>query len=256
MKSNKIILKVDSLTKDYLDPTGFKLRLFEDLSFNIHENEFTVFLAPKGAGKSTLFRILAKVEGDYSGNVISERNRLSVLIADKPTTLQWLSVKDNIKFAAKNKNEEDIKKVIADVGLEGYEDFSPHPQSYGFRFRVELARALIHNPEIILIDDALKNISDAEVRYELLLKLRELNKKYSETTFLFATNNLTDGLFLSDKFIVMSNHPGKIIDTLEINLPDERDFEIVKSQQFSDFRNKIEKIYKEHNNQLFLEITV
>ncbi len=256
MNSNKIILKVESLTKDYLDPTGFKLRLFEELSFQIHENEFTVFLAPRGAGKSTLFRILANVEKSYSGNVLSDSNRLSVLIADRPTSLQWLSVKDNIKYVAPNATEEEIKKVISDVGLEGYEDFSPHPRSYGFRFRIELARALVHNPEIILIDDALKNISDAEVRFELLLKLRELNKIYSNTTFLFATNNLTDGLFLSDKFIVMSNHPGQIISTLEINLPDERDLEIVKSQQFLELRNKIEKLYKEHNNQLFLEITV
>ena len=54
----------------------------------------------------------------------------------------------------------------------------------------------------------------------------------------------------------MSNHPGQIISTLEINLPDERDLEIVKSQQFLELRNKIEKLYKEHNNQLFLEITV
>ncbi len=256
MNSNKIILEVKSLTKDYIDSTGYKLRLFENLSFTIHENEFTTILAPEGAGKSALLKILAKVDSDYSGEIIKDNNRLSPLITDTPTTLQWKTVKENIKFTAGNISDKEIKKAIDSVGLTGYEDFSPHPRSFGFRFRIELARALVHNPVVILIDDALANITEEEVRYDLLLKLRELNKIYDKTTFVYATNNITDGLFLADKFIILSKHPGRIVKKFEVSLPDKRDVQLVQSAEFSELREEVIKIYKETDNQFFSPVKV
>ncbi len=255
MNSTKIVLEVKSLTKDFLDSTGYKIRLFENLSFTIHENEFTVILAPKGAGKSTLLKILAKVETDFEGEIIKSDDRISALIMDSPTSLQWKSVKENIKFTSKNSSDEEIQKAIDAVGLTGYEDFSPHPKSYGFRFRIELARALVKNPLILLIDDALSNIDNEKVRYELLLKLRELNKIYNHTTFVLATNNITDGIFLADKLLVMSKHPGKIFEKIVVDFDDDRDAGLPENEKFLELRNFILNKYKETNNQ-FLPVNI
>ncbi len=255
MKSNKVVLEVKYLTKDYVDNTGYKIRLFEDLSFTIHENEFTVILAPYGSGKSTLLKILSGTETGFEGEIIKSDERISALIADTPTSLQWKSVKENIKFTAKDVSEREIQKAIDAVGLTGYEDFSPHPKSYGFRLRIELARALAKNPLIVLIDDALDNINDEKTRFELLLKLRELNKIYDKTTFLFATNNLTDGLFASDKLLLMSKHPGKIIERYEISFPEERDASLIDSEEFLELRNSILIKYKDANDK-FLTVKV
>ena len=255
MNSNPI-LTVENLTKDYYSPSGYKIRLFENLSFSVSPNEFTAILAPEGSGKSSLLKILAGIEKDFDGKVHDNAGRGMLLIPDKPDSYQWLSVFENVKFFAKNLSESEIKKIIADVGLEGYENHFPHPKSAGFRLRISLARAIALNPTVILIDDALKNIDDHTTRREILELLRKLNFIYDEITFVIALTNLTDAVFLADKILLLAKHPAHLIADIENDLPQNRGTEILLEPIFEEKTNEVKNKILEYDKNLILKITV
>ncbi len=254
--SSETILKIENLTKDFYSSTGYKIRLFENLSFEIGQNEFTSIFAPEGSGKSTLLKIIAGAVNEYDGTVTNSTDRKMLLIPDKPDSFQWLSVYDNIKFFAKNLSDEEIKQIISNVGLEGYENHFPHPKSAGFRFRISLARALALEPSVILIDDMLKNIKDDVTRGEILNLLRELNFVYDKTTFVVAVANLTDAVFLGDKILLLAEKPARLVAEVKNELPEKRKTDILRTESF---RKKIEecenKIYEVDRN-LILKTTV
>ncbi len=255
MNSEKI-LKIENLTKDYYSPTGYKIRLFENLSFDIKPNEFTTIFAPEGSGKSTLLKILAGLEKEYQGKVLRSPEAKILLLPDKPDSFQWLSVAENIKFFAKNLTEKELGKIIADVGLEGYENHRPHPKSAGFRFRISLARALALKPAIVLIDDTLKNILNDGTRREILELLRELNFLYKRTTFIVATSNLTDAVFLGDKILLLAKHPSKLIAEIKNDLSENRNCEVMVTDGFEKIIKQCKEKILEFDSNLILKTTV
>ncbi len=254
--NSDFILSVESLTKDYFSPTGYKIRLFEDLNFSIEQNEFTTVFAPEGSGKSSLAKILAGIEKEFEGTVKDNAGRGLLLIPDKPDSYQWLTVFENVRFFAKDLSDNEIKKIIADAGLESYENHLPHPKSAGFRFRISLARALALNPTAILIDDSLKNIKDDETRREILELLRKLNFVYDEITFVFLTANLTDAVFLGDKILLLGKRPARLIAEIKNDLPQERSAEILRSPDFERKTNECKNKIFEYDKNIILKTTV
>ena len=107
------------------------------------------------------------------------------------------------------KDPSKIKSLIALVGLEGYESFYPNNKSYGFRFRIALARSLAHQPDVILLDEPF-NQMDIKTKQEILLLIRDAHKTL-KTTFLLANTNITEALFLSDDIYLMKKNPRKLI---------------------------------------------
>ena len=254
--SSNIVLKIENLTKEFNSPTGYRLRLFENIGFELKENEFTAIFAPEGSGKTTLMKILAGIDKDFEGTVSDNAGRGLLLIPDKPDSYQWLSVIDNVRFFAKNLSDEKIKKIISNVGLEGYENHFPHPKSAGFRFRISLARALALNPTVVLIDDTLKNVKDDIVRADLLDLLRRLNFIYDEVTFIIALTNLSDAVFLGDKILIFGKHPAHLIAEIKNELPPERTTEILRSEAFEKKINECKQKIFEFDKNIILKTTV
>ncbi len=254
--SSDICIKVENLTKEYYSVTGYKLRLFENITFSIKENELTTIVAPEGSGKSTLLKILAGLDNDFNGNIENKTGRKILFIPDKPDSYQWLSVAENIKFFAKNISEKELLKIISDVGLEGYENHFTHPKSTGFRFRISLARAIALKPGIILIDDALKNIDDDFTHREILDLLRTLNFIYNEITFIVALTNLTDAVFLGDKILILGKNPSTVIAEIENKLEAYRKTNVIGDSSFEEMISVCKNKIVQFDNEVLFKIKV
>ncbi|MDR3610718.1 MAG: ATP-binding cassette domain-containing protein [Ignavibacteriaceae bacterium] len=211
-------LEVKNIKKYFKEKTGTKQLVFENLSFNITENDQVVaILIPFGGGKTTLQKILSGLDDDYSGEVLlngkKNFNKLPY-IPGEPTSYPWHNVTENVKLIASMYEKKDkissiqLQEFIDIVGLTGYENHFPFNKSYGFRFRISLARALVISPQIILLDDSFKQM-DFETKVEIF-ELIEKIKVERKIKFLLATSNITEVALLSDKILLMKNKPGNI----------------------------------------------
>lgn len=237
---NNTLLKLENISKDYVDSVGYNIHLLEDISLSVEQNEFATVLAPKGSGKTSLLKIASKIENPTLGKVESDKNIIS-FIPSKPSSFPWLNVEENISFNSKLKREE-ILEILNMVGLKGYEDHFPHKKSEGFRFRISLGRAIANKPDLIVIDEPFDKLND-KTREEIYLMLRNvfIQKKL---TILFGTTNITEAIFLSDKIYLMKKNPGTIIEKLKVELDKKRELALMESESFQSSRNEIEEIFK------------
>ncbi|HSD63276.1 MAG TPA: ATP-binding cassette domain-containing protein [Ignavibacteriaceae bacterium] len=229
MNTGADTLKVSKITKIYSDEFGTKRKVLEDISFEINNSspKMMSILAPFGGGKSTLLRIIAGIEKPSDGDIILnaekylQPNGKLVLIPEKSPSLPWLNVKENIELACrldtcrKKAGSVEINDLIGMVGLSGYENHYPHNSSLGFRFRISLARALLFNPFVLLLDDCFKKM-DAVAREEMYELLKFVLTKV-DTSFLLATTNILEAVRLSGKIFLMGKDPGKILNEINVS---------------------------------------
>ncbi len=208
-----ILLEAKNITKNFTTEFGLKVELFENVSFELGEKEILTFLAPKGAGKSTLVKIAAGFLKPDSGEV--KIYTPPVYIPEKPNSFPWLNVEENLLFANSFLSKEEIAELLDFVGLEGYGKHFPNNISVGFRFRISLARALALRPKIVILDEpfALARHDVKKELYDLILKAKE----EKNISFLIATSNISEAIYFSDKIIQLSKKPGKIINEVEVS---------------------------------------
>ncbi len=256
MSQNLNILELRSVTKIFSDVYGTKKKVIKDISLSIPANapKITSILASFGGGKSTLLRLIAGIEKPDSGEVILNGGKYLqpegkiVLIPEKSASLPWLNVMKNIELACrletcrKNDRRYEINDLISLVGLSGYENHYPHNDSFGFRFRISLARALLFNPVVLLLDDCFKKM-DHTTREEIYKLVYEISREIG-TYFLIATTNVSEAIRLSGRVLMMSKDPAKIYN--EIHVPDEFIFDY-KSGKFTEYRRNIEDAFNREN---------
>lgn len=235
------MIEIKNLSKEFVDEYGVKNILFRNISFNIGYKEFASVIAPVGAGKSSLLKIIKGIEKNYNGSIINDFQNL-FLIPSKPASFPWLNVKENILFGLKSYDESKLKKIIEFVGLDGYELHIPNNKSYGFRLRILLAQALIRNSSLILLDEPF-TIFDAQSREEILILVNKIKQEF-EVSFLLATTNISDAIFLSDKIYLMKKNPGEIIKTIKTNFDGKKDFSIFNLAEFIKIREEIINTFK------------
>ena len=249
-------LKVTDLSKDYHDISGAKQHVLQNVNFEVnlsHEKGNLIsILAPFGAGKTTLLKILSGIEKPTGGSVILtgkkyENEQLHgkiVFIPEKASSFPWLNVKQNIIFAAKVKSKifdnENINNLIDLVGLSGYENHFPHHKSLGFRFRIALARSLVVNPQLLLLDDPLKNL-----HHQVKKEIKELIISKSKINILLTTTNLNDSISISDEIFLMKKNPGMIIDRIKV---DKLKLIENKGEYFTSLKQQIEKTFAGYDN--------
>ncbi len=252
------ILRLSGITKIFSDDYGTKKKVLEDVSFTIPAGspKIASILASFGSGKSTLFKIISCVEKPTSGEVILGGEKYLqaagkiVLIPENSSSLPWLNVRNNIELACrletcgKKDNGISIKDMIGLSGLSGYENHFPHNLSSGFRFRISIARALMFNPFVLLLDDCFKKM-DADAREEMYSLICEISQKV-DTHFLLATTNVTEALRLSGTIFLMSKEPAKIYSKFEIPGEFINDY---KNEKFIEYRRLIEETYNKENQQ-------
>jgi NitT/TauT family transport system ATP-binding protein len=224
----------------------------ERISFEIQTGEFVSIVGPSGCGKSTLLKILSGLLPASSGTIVVGGKAVNEplenvgMVFQAPVLLKWRPVMGNIllpvEFAKLNvaSHLERARSLINLVGLEGFEEMYPHQLSGGMQQRVSLCRALVTDPQLLLMDEPFGAL-DAMTRDELdleLLRLWEEKKK----TVLFVTHSIQEAVFLSDRVFVMSARPGRLLERLTIDLARPRTLEMMSSLAFGEYTLRIRSL--------------
>jgi NitT/TauT family transport system ATP-binding protein len=217
-------------------------RALDKTDLNVEDNDFICILGPSGCGKSTLLRIVAGLDTPTTGRVLLEGQAVERpgpdrgMVFQSYTLFPWLTVRQNVLFGSRAR-EEVADRLIAQVGLRGFENHFPKMLSGGMQQRTALARALANDPKILLLDEpfgALDHQTRALMQ-ELLLGIWEADRK----TVLFVTHDIDEAIFMANRVAVMSARPGRIKSELRIDLPHPRHYTMKTSPEFSRYKAQL-----------------
>ena len=241
------LIEIDHVTRLFDDPKrGSAVKALDDVSVHVARNEFLCLLGPSGCGKSTLLNLIAGFDKPTSGSVRVGGQSITAPGADRgvvfqqPTLMPWLTVWENVAFhltmqgVGKEIRRKKAQHYIEMVNLKGFENHYPSELSGGMNQRVGIARALLMNLEVILMDEpfgALDEQTKMEMHAELVRNWRD-----SQSTIVFVTHGIEESLALGTHVAVMSARPGRIREMLTIDLPRPRDS---TSPQFNDTKRRI-----------------
>jgi NitT/TauT family transport system ATP-binding protein len=221
----------------------------DSASFTVHEGSFVSLVGPSGCGKSTLLKIASGLLPATSGRVLVNGKSVDGplenvgMVFQSPVLLKWRSVLGNVllpvEFARldRAKYVEKAKSLIRLVGLQGFEEMPPYELSGGMQQRVSLCRALVTDPQILLMDEPFGAL-DAMTRDELDVELLRIWGE-KKMTVVFVTHNIQEAVFLSDSVVVMSPRPGRVIRELAVDLPRPRTIELISSPEFGRYTLEI-----------------
>lgn len=238
------VLKADSVGKEYVHPrTGRSVLAIEDFSVEIEPQQFVTLVGPSGCGKSTFLKIANGLLRPTSGTVmIHEEDAASArghgTVFQDASLLPWYSVIRNAGYGlecqgvGRHEAAERARPILEMVGLAGFEDAHPHELSGGMRQRVNVARALTIDPDILLMDEPFASL-DAQTREYMQSELLGIWSQSSKTV-LFVTHQIDEAVYLSDRVLVMSARPGRLIADIDIDLPRPRDLRIKRDPKFVD----------------------
>jgi NitT/TauT family transport system ATP-binding protein len=238
------VLVIDDVVKTFGDAEE-AVTAVDHVSFNVKQGEFVAVIGPSGCGKSTLFNIIGGLLGEYDGNVLIDDERISGphpsvgMVFQEESTFPWRSVIDNVAFplelrgVAKSERYDRARHFIGMVGLDGFEKRFPSQLSGGMKQRVSIARTLVSNPRILLMDEPFAAL-DEQTRLLLGDKITQIQQELKQTTLLI-THNLTEAVQLSDRIVVMTYRPGKVKRIADINLKRPRTSDVVGSDAFGHY---------------------
>jgi NitT/TauT family transport system ATP-binding protein len=221
----------------------------ERVSFEVQAGNFVSIVGPSGCGKSTLLKIVSGLLPASSGKItvsgrpVTEPLENVGMVFQAPVLLKWRSVLGNIllpvEFAKLDVRSylEPARALVKLVGLEGFEEMYPHQLSGGMQQRVSLCRALVTDPQLLLMDEPFGAL-DAMTRDELDLELLRIWDERRKTV-LFVTHSIQEAVFLSDLVFVMSARPGRLLEQLAIDLPRPRTMAMMSATKFGEYTLKI-----------------
>ncbi len=239
---------------------GQRVQALSDVNFTIEEGEFTCVLGPSGCGKSTLISLIAGMEFPESGEVFVESRKVEgpskdiIMVFQDAALFPWLSVLDNVEFGLKiagvdaAKRRERALEAIKMVHLSRFVNAHPHELSGGMRQRAAIARALVMDPKILLMDEPFAAL-DAQTREMLQAELQEIQQR-TKKTVLFVTHNVREATFLADRVLEMSARPGTVKHVYPITLPRPRREQdpallAIQTRIMSSLKDEIEKVARQ-----------
>ena len=217
------------------------LQVLSKLSFSVAESSFVSVIGRNGCGKTTLLKIIAGIENQSSGNVRSPAN--AAYLPQQDSLLPWLNVVDNLKLPAKiNSRARDISdqaifRYLKQFKLQRFKNFYPAELSGGMRQKVSLLRAVIYQPDLIILDEPFSAL-DSITRMEIQRWFADLIKS-SKATVICVTHDIGEAVFLSDEIVVLSDRPAVILKTFRV-----KDF---KNNQLS-LEKKLQKVLLSEKN--------
>ncbi|HEU5192759.1 MAG TPA: ABC transporter ATP-binding protein [Methylomirabilota bacterium] len=229
---------------------GARVPALESIDLDIPDGQFTAVVGPSGCGKSTLLSLIAGLRLPSSGTVLCDGERITGpmprkvgMIFQEANLLPWLSAIDNVAFplklrhVAKAERLDAARRMLDLTGLRGFEDRLPHQLSGGMKQRVAIARGLVQNPAVLLMDEPFASL-DEQTRMVLG---DELLRIWSETrkTVLFVTHSLNEAVYLADRVVVLSARPGRLVDDIVVDLPRPRSFALTAEERFGALKDRI-----------------
>ena len=238
------ILTIRELTAVFPNENG-GLRALENISFDVHPQEFVCVLGPSGSGKTTLLRILAGLIKPTSGSFkFGHGEQPSIgMVFQQSNLMPWRTVVENIRLPLEVKQMDDaaadsrVREMIELVELQGFEEALPRDLSGGMAQRVAIARALIHDPDLLLLDEPFASL-DAMTRERMwteLSRLWQMRKK----TVIMVTHSINESLFLADRVLVLTQRPGKIKMDMKVDLARPRKEDIRYTPHFGKLARKL-----------------
>lgn len=226
--SNNLIIK--NLYKSF-EVNKEKVNVLNDINIDIEFGEFVCIVGHSGCGKSTLLKIIAGLTDcdsgsvELDGKIIKEPDTSVGMIFQEHRLFPWLTIKENVALGLDNISRDKRDKIVSEhlelVKLTGFENVYPHQLSGGMAQRAAIARSLVNNPKVLLMDEPFGAL-DALTRIQMQQEVLRIWEK-EKTTMVLVTHDIDEALYLGDRVVVMSSRPGTILDILPIPLPRTRD---------------------------------
>jgi NitT/TauT family transport system ATP-binding protein len=246
------LLAVDDVSVTFSSKRG-TVSALENIDLTVHRGEFISIAGPSGCGKSTLLKAVAGLTRPSRGqirlrgeDVVRPRQDIGYVF-QRAALLDWRSVRGNIMLQAemrgmdKKRANERCDELIEMTGLGGFERALPHELSGGMQQRVSLCRALLHEPEVLLMDEPFGAL-DALTRERMNVELHRIWRE-TKTTVLLVTHSVAEAVFLASRVVVMSKRPGRVLEEFTVALPDERDYgETMESSEFHRVASRVREL--------------
>ena len=245
-------IRLRGVSKTYR--TGRKEHLaVSDATFDVMPGELVSLVGPSGCGKSTLLKILAGLHAHDGGELkmgsathTFDPSRDVGMVFQAPLLLKWRRILENVLLPAEilglpqKESRERATSLLALVGLTGYEDKYPYELSGGMQQRAAIARSLVHDPKLVLMDEPFGAL-DALTREKMNLELLRIWKEAGKT-IIFVTHGISEAVFLGSRVVVLTAGPARMADNFEIGLPNPRTLDIKTHEKFGEYTRRIYKL--------------
>jgi NitT/TauT family transport system ATP-binding protein len=246
----QIKLQATGLRHEYYQPrTGGRLLALDNIDLHVDDGEFVSIVGPSGCGKTTFINLCDGLLKPTAGKIYIDGKQVTGPGTDRGMVFQdsclmpWRTVIKNVLFGLEcqgldnTEGQERARTFIKLVGLQGFEDHYPHELSGGMQQRCNLARALTVDPKILIMDEPFAAL-DAQTR-EIMQK--ELLRIWSEArkTVLFITHQINEAIYLADRVVVFGARPGRVKQTIKIDLPRPRDLSLKRDPRFLELENQV-----------------
>jgi NitT/TauT family transport system ATP-binding protein len=233
-------------------------RILQDINLDVNPGEFVSVMGSSGCGKTTLLNLIAGFMRPTSGEV--ECHGVPVrgpgpdrgVVFQTPALYPWMSVAENVMFgpkaqgltsrSARRQKHAQARALLEEVGLAGHEDHKTYELSGGMRHRVAIARTLMNEPKLLLMDEPFAAL-DAETRADMHTLLMNVWQRH-RSSVVFVTHDIEEGLILSDRAIVLSSSPGRVARAFTVDLPRPRDSEAALRPEVTEMRREIRRFLK------------
>jgi NitT/TauT family transport system ATP-binding protein len=255
-------ISIRNVSKVY-DPDGAKVLAVIDCSMEIKAGAFCVVVGPSGCGKTTLLNAIAGFHGITAGEILLDGQVLCnasqkaapgsdrIVVFQNGALFPWFTVLENVTFGpvvqggiSDKQARDKAREMLSQMGLQGIENNYPSEISSGMRRRVEIARAMMNDPSVLLLDEPFRALDalTKTVVHQFLLDVYDKSKK----TIFFITHDLEEAIFLGSKVYIMTTRPAKIKTILDVDIPRPRDFRVLSSSSYIRLKKEcIEAVHEE-----------
>ncbi len=258
-------MELKHVSKGYGEEWDFD-QVLGDLSLELEPGMLTVVVGPSGCGKSTLVNLIAGFETPDTGEITLDGNPVTgpgkdrMVVFQETALMPWQTTYQNIIFGPNLRGdlkgkalEDEAVRLIEKVGLAEFKDKFPLQLSGGMQRRAELARALINEPRIMIMDEPFRGLDamSRELMQEFFLKIFEENRR----TQIFVTSEIDEAIFLADRLVILSNKPAEVRKVIDIDLPRPRDFKMMSSPEAYAYKREAMEILHEEAMKSFADQT-